>query len=214
MHKRGMLIFTGSIGVGKTSTIDAFMKYFETESVGRIKEYIDYSPIEGKKLLNGVTNGTIRNYTLQKFIIQCYKEQLENNKNKKLLIFERHPREALKVFCEIDKTLTEKEKEEINEEISKIEKEYEIKYNEEYYFYCDVSTNYLTPEGVALAILSSLSGSDVIKFDHYVHVIFLRCDFDLQKKRIIERNRGIISEINFDYIKQVNECYESCYIKN
>ncbi|EDR28451.1 hypothetical protein EDI_153350 [Entamoeba dispar SAW760] len=90
MHKRGMLIFTGSIGVGKTSTIDAFMKYFETE--------------KGKKLLNGVTNGTIRNYTLQKFIIQCYKEQLENNKNKKLLIFERHPREALKVFCEIDKT--------------------------------------------------------------------------------------------------------------
>ena len=38
--------------------------------------------------------------------------------------------------------------------------------------------------------------------------------FYIQKKRIIERNRGIISEINFDYIKQVNECYESCYIKN
>ncbi|BFU26186.1 hypothetical protein EHI2019_000519700 [Entamoeba histolytica] len=134
---------SGSIGVGKTTTIQALIEYFNKENVGIIEEYIDYSPRIGKMLISDVGNGIERNYTLQKFILQCYEEQLKNNKNKKVIIIERHPREAIEVFCEIDKTMTEKEREEITNKIYLIEKEYQLEYNK-YNTYC-ISTDYATP---------------------------------------------------------------------
>ncbi|GAB1219342.1 hypothetical protein ENUP19_0131G0004 [Entamoeba nuttalli] len=198
------IIISGSIGVGKTTTIQALIEYFNKENVGIIEEYIDYSPRIGKMLISDVGNGIERNYTLQKFILQCYEEQLKNNKNKKVIIIERHPREAIEVFCEIDKTMTEEEREEIRNKIYLIEKEYQLEYNK-FNTYC-ISTDYTTPNDIARNIFTEWVKRENIENESF-HV-FLYANEENQKKRIIKRNRGVISEMNFYYVNQINTLYK------
>ncbi|GAB1220798.1 hypothetical protein ENUP19_0059G0006 [Entamoeba nuttalli] len=175
----------------KQQTIQALIEYFNKENVGIIEEYIDYSPRIGKMLISDVGNGIERNYTLQKFILQ-------------LIIIERHPREAIEVFCEIDKTMTEKEREEIRNKIYLIEKEYQLEYNK-FNTYC-ISTDYTTPNDIARNIFTEWVKRENIENESF-HV-FLYANEENQKKRIIKRNRGVISEMNFYYVNQINTLYK------
>lgn len=93
--RTGKFIFvSGSIGVGKSTFINEIIKRFTDQKVTIIREYIDYDN-KGNQMLNNFLERSISPMDFQKYIIQCYLEQLINNKNSDVFIFERHPMESL-----------------------------------------------------------------------------------------------------------------------
>lgn len=91
------VFFGGSVGVGKTSVIDALFGTFDSNAVWWIREYID------KDLENGVNNltanleGRMDDLSFQRYILGCTKLQVFNDyyAKAKVILWERHPMESL-----------------------------------------------------------------------------------------------------------------------
>lgn len=95
---------SGSIGVGKTTTLD----YLKKRLVGMnsfyfVKEYIDYDP-DGKQMLERSLDGSLSLVDFQLYICDQFYFQLEKfysdiHTDCAFCIWERHPMEALEIFA-------------------------------------------------------------------------------------------------------------------
>lgn len=94
---------TGSIGVGKSYTIENVMNLLNNKNITVIKEYIDYDPM-GYNMLKKWHNNEINTYQFQNYILDQFIYQLENSNNN-IFIWERHPIETIDIFCENSKDL-------------------------------------------------------------------------------------------------------------
>ncbi|EMH76714.1 deoxyuridine 5'-triphosphate nucleotidohydrolase domain containing protein [Entamoeba histolytica HM-1:IMSS-B] len=95
----------GSIATGKSTLGSAIYNYVSnyTEAVF-IREYIDYNH-SGEEMLKKLFNNIITNFEFQKYILQCYEDQLNSldYEEADFVIWDRHPIESLEIFCHNEK---------------------------------------------------------------------------------------------------------------
>lgn len=100
------IFLSGSVGVGKTTAIKTFDEvYGNFVNCIVIKEYIDYDG-EGLARLTACQAGDITLFDFQIYIMDMLEQQLncDDYDGAKVVIWERHPEEALEIFsCEMDK---------------------------------------------------------------------------------------------------------------
>ncbi|EDS88653.1 hypothetical protein CL6EHI_106800 [Entamoeba histolytica] len=89
MKYQQFIVITGGVGVGKSTLIHNLKRSLPKKERIFIKEYIDFKPSTGKKMLEETLKGKGSMYELQLFIIDCFKEQLERAKQMKYVIMER-----------------------------------------------------------------------------------------------------------------------------
>lgn len=124
---RKHIFVTGSVGVGKSHSISDTI--YQSTSLGLnvfyVKEYIDYDPYGINQYDNWI-NDRISLIEFQKYICNLFREQLKTPAYmmSKLVVWERHPREALLVFSQSG--LSDDEYEELDNMITELEEDFEI----------------------------------------------------------------------------------------
>ncbi|BFU18626.1 hypothetical protein EHI8A_098040 [Entamoeba histolytica HM-1:IMSS-B] len=98
MKYQQFIVITGGVGVGKSTLIHNLKRSLPKKERIFIKEYIDFKPSTGKKMLEETLKGKGSMYELQLFIIDCFKEQLERAKQMKYVIMERSPIDSIFIF--------------------------------------------------------------------------------------------------------------------
>ena len=115
--KKQHIFISGGVGVGK-STLLGNLKSILTDSV-RFKiiyEYIDVD-YEGEKQLQRLKDGEINNFEFQMYVLHCFETQLDtlSYQDANYVIWERHPIEALEIFCANDTALTNEQRQKLLE---------------------------------------------------------------------------------------------------
>lgn len=95
------VFLSGNIGVGKSTVLNMMKSTLQDKNYMLIKEYIDYSPIIGEKCLEMNKKGELSDFDFQNFILDCYECQFAKIGRKEIIIVERHPYEAVDIFCKI-----------------------------------------------------------------------------------------------------------------
>lgn len=212
------LFISGSVATGKTTIINKLKnKLCSDDNVYFINEYIDYDN-EGEIFLRNLFEDRISNFEFQHYIIDCYEKQLKSEEYNlaDLIIWERHPFDALTVFCSNDSSLTIEEKYNINQRLTTLCTQYKIPLiTDENTSLTSLNTSRISLTTAQEVILNSyiyptLGGS--IGYDLY---LFFYCsnEFD-QIKRI--NKRGRISEITrykrVQDIIPLNTLYSNMYL--
>ena len=204
---------TGSVGVGKSSVITTFMiKYGMTKiKTCYIREYIDYDSLGAFRLSEWI-KGRISLLDFQLYILNCFEKQLNTKeyRHAKFVIWERHPLEALKVFCP---NLSAKERIDLENAIRDICYKYEVPpiNDHETVRGIKLSTYNLASEMVADMIYIEMIKS-VTKRKSRMMFIYLYIPEDLiheQQKRIMKRGRQMEVERykDIEQLREVNERY-------
>lgn len=124
---RKHIFITGSVGVGKTSTINEALSQSQSLGVNvfYVKEYIDNDPY-GVNKYDDWTNNRMSLFDFQMYICNEFRKQLKSPEYMLagLVIWERHPREALMVFSQSG--LSDSERERLHNAISELEEDYDI----------------------------------------------------------------------------------------
>lgn len=105
------IFLSGSVGVGKTTALKTFDEvYGNFVNMIIIKEYIDYDT-EGEARLTACQQGDMTLYDFQLYIMDMLEQQLncDDYEGAKIVVWERHPEEALEIFS-TDLTTVEKKK--------------------------------------------------------------------------------------------------------
>lgn len=101
VEKRIHIFLSGSVGVGKTTALKAFLDvYAPLVNCIVIQEYIDYDD-EGEAKFNQWIDGKLTLLEFQMYILDCFEAQLDSPLYHcaKVCIWERHPQEALEIFA-------------------------------------------------------------------------------------------------------------------
>lgn len=202
------IIISGPVGVGKTSLMCCLSRMFTQSSSTVIKEYIDYYPHLGQCLLEANTHQTIPAIEFQRFILMCFKDQLEKARQFKYVLCERSPLESIGIFSEIEQEkgrLTRSEFNRLKDEANKLQEQHHIDPVNEA-FVVNLDSGIFTPRALAnqlFNIITQLHGSQTKTI-----YVSLHCDESTQIERIVQRGRS--SEHNYDvnYMRKVNERYE------
>ena len=94
------IFISGSVGVGKTTLINAFYeKYKDRVNIFRMKEYIDFDP-NGYNKYCLWRNNKMSLLDFQLYILSQFDEQVQlpEYQTAKVIIWERHPQEAQLIF--------------------------------------------------------------------------------------------------------------------
>lgn len=199
--RSGKFIFvSGSIGVGKSTFINEIIKRFADQNVTVIREYIDYDT-RGNQMLNNFLERSITPMEFQKYIIQCYLDQLVDNKNSDIFIFERHPMESL-IFAK-SSFESNFEFELLRNYITNLCNRLGIPYQNENQI-IDIRH---TPDTDYDAIYKNIiKGTGVI-------TCYLNVELDMQFYRIAKRSREsdniYLEEENLHYLNNINRLYHN-----
>ena len=216
---RKHIFITGSVGVGKSTAIQETIRLSKilNLSICYIKEYIDYD-VYGVTQYDNWSNGRMALIDFQKYICNQFRAQLKSPEYmlSSLVIWERHPREALMVFSQTG--LSESERDELNDMITELEDDYEIPKIETidkqicYRFNMTMSS----PQMIAnhcISLCGILSSNDINCF--FVYLYYPVKSTFRQLDNI--RKRGRKSEIErYNYIQNlidVNRLYEDFVLR-
>lgn len=216
MEYNKKIIISGSVGVGKTTTINDICKLLNIYNISYkiIPEYID-GDINGRNMLDKCINKKITAFEFQKYIINYFDIYLNNlkvNKND-IIIFERLPDESVMCFANIDrinKVITEEEFNILYNMCIELDKKYNIpsyfdKLENTYFKLFKTDNNNV----ISSKVLEILNNCD------YINIIIGLYNNDYKcLMRIKERNRS--SEVNsysLSTIKQFNNIYKDIFSK-
>ncbi|EDR30188.1 hypothetical protein EDI_345290 [Entamoeba dispar SAW760] len=199
------IFLSGSVGVGKSTILKELVSLLRNDfRIYQMKEYIDIDT-NGISRLKEFQDGKLSKYSFHKYIISWYKQQAKNSEftSAEIVLWERHPIEALEIFCSGTEGITEIEKEDLNTEIVEFCKEYAIPIAHK--GCCKVKMLDTANESVNILVETIYANSIAqIRVGEYLFscTFFLYCsDIELQYKRIIGRGRD--SEISF-YMNRKN----------
>ncbi|EMS11830.1 hypothetical protein KM1_216130 [Entamoeba histolytica HM-3:IMSS] len=212
------LFISGSVATGKTTIFYKLKnKLCSEDNVYFINEYIDYDS-EGEIFLRNLFADRISNFEFQHYIIDCYEKQLKSEEynSADLIIWERHPFDALTVFCSNDNSLNIEEKYNINQRLTTLCAQYEIPLiSDENTSLSSLDTSRISLTTAHEVILNSYIYPTLGGFIEYNLYLFFYCsnEFD-QIKRI--NKRGRISEITkykrVQDIIPLNTLYSNMYL--
>lgn len=203
IHKtRNSFIFiSGSIGVGKTTIMDVIQYILPKHNGVLIKEYIDYDP-KGESMLNKHLNNEISPFEFQKYIVDCFFNQLEKYQRQTIIV-ERHPLESL-IFA--IHTLTKKEYNDLKNYIINLCEIYEVPLMNQ----------------CTLVIMHDIDINDIENFvrDVVNDVDDIVISVSLNESKQIQniRNRGRESDTKYliekdlKYLRSINEGYRKARI--
>ncbi len=214
MEYNKKIIISGSVGVGKTTTINDICKLLNIYDINYkiIPEYID-GDINGRNMLDKCINKEISAFEFQKYIINYFDSYLSNLKVNKddVIIFERLPDESVLCFAYIDKinkVITEEEYNILYNMCVKLDDKYNIpsyfkQLNNTYFELCKTEINNI----ISSKVLHLLNLND------YTNIIIGLYNDEYEcLLRIKERNRS--SEVNnysLTTIKQFNNIYNKIF---
>lgn len=205
MTKRLNVFIDGSIGVGKTTTVELLSKLLEGSRVYVIKEYIDLDPEIGAKKLEMNLKEELSDYDFQSYIIGCTERQLHSIEfeTARIVIWERHPLKGLEVFGKSKLSPTDYIK--LRMKLEGLLEHYGVESDP---WFTNFDTSSLSPLFVAEAILREI-GEAFIQDAAYI-AIRLKCsNIYEQQKRIMERGRDIEKFVysDIDKLIKVNDKY-------
>lgn len=217
---------SGSVGVGKSSAIQTFMLKYGTSRIKTcfIKEYIDFDCF-GSTKLNDYVSHKMSLIDFQLYILDCFRKQLdtEEYRNAKFVLWERHPREAQKVFAT---TLSISDQRIFEEAISNLETEFDIPpiVDTLKYRALKLSTYHLSSETIADIIYDEMKSNIASRmWDATFIFLYIPKQFvEEQFKRICVRGRPMeidsyknlknLSELNRKYYNFCNEYLSGPFI--
>ncbi|EMS15784.1 hypothetical protein KM1_198270 [Entamoeba histolytica HM-3:IMSS] len=189
------IFISGSLGVGKSTIMKCLSDYLqERDDVFFIREYIDFSDA-GERQLEKLHTGIISNYQFQLYVIHCYEKQLStvDFEEADVVVWERHPIEALQIFCKGDETLLDKERLDIKIKLESLCDRFKVpQLFEKNINYISIDTNVIKPEQISYFLISEiiyemLSG----EYENDVFLLLFCSDTTEQLNRIIKRRRPI-----------------------
>ncbi|GAB1228244.1 hypothetical protein ENUP19_0382G0008 [Entamoeba nuttalli] len=171
-------------------------------------------------MLNKLFNNAITNYEFQKYILQCYEDQLNSldYEEADFVIWDRHPAESLEIFCDVDKMLTNVQKERLKMQIEYLCKRYQIpSISENTVNMIKLDTSYLDFIELEQLVLSEYICSLLLgEFDADYYFLLYCSNMDVQFKRLLKRNRQPETS-RYKYKEQLlplNNTYMNFFIKH
>lgn len=207
------VFFSGAIGVGKSSIMMGFKIMLNKKSYFTVKEYIDYQPKIGEALLKMNKEGNLSDYEFQNYILDCYEAQLTKIRNEEIVLFERHPMEALGVFVKgMRAKMTDEEKNEIENRILFMLEKFQIP---------DLRECYVDRYNTSIFSIKSVIDDLNIKLnDHYPfaekeqkygEICYLTACVSDMVKRVELRGRVSEKNINGSFLAMVAQSYEDFF---
>ena len=209
---------SGSIAVGKSTTMEYLKKKLAgTDGIYFMKEYIDYMP-DGQEMLTKSLNNEIELLDFQKYILKSFTEQLLDMQRKssyctQVVIWERHPLEALEIFS---RSMSDEDKDQLRVLIHLMMSEFNVPElsGDQITYLLSFDTRMVTPMHVADCLYNHLL--NCIASDEPIHMwVYLHCDVSAitQMVRITERKRDCeIKEYSHNNkLVKINMYYQSLY---
>ncbi|EMH77621.1 deoxyuridine 5'-triphosphate nucleotidohydrolase domain containing protein [Entamoeba histolytica HM-1:IMSS-B] len=213
------IFISGSLATGKTSVMKWLNEYLrERDDVSFIKEYIDFD-VDGEKYLERLYHGEISNYQFQLYVLSCYEKQLNtlDFEEADVIVWERHPLEALNIFCKDDTTLTEKERSIIMLKIESMCDKYKIpKLFEKNINYIHIDTIFFGIEQISYFILSEIIYQMLLgEYVNDVFILLFCSNNQEQLNRILRRERTIELDMykTKDDLLKINNKYFEFYLR-
>lgn len=212
-YTRKHIFITGSVGVGKTSSITEAVNQCVLMGINvfYVREYIDFDPY-GINHYDNWTNGRESLISFQKYICKQFREQLKTPEymTAKLVIWERHPREALLVFSQTG--LSDDERQELDEMITELEDDFLIPKLVENTPICyQFDMSFATPKLIGSIVVGTFARliSDSSIHTCFIYLFYNRNSISLQYGNICKRGR--LEEINrysiFKNLIDINNLY-------
>ena len=205
------IFITGGVGVGKSTLITNLKQSIPKEERIVIKEYIDFEPELGKKMLEETLQQKGNIYDFQLFILDFFDRQLQKIGNKKYIIFERSPYDSVIIFSTeayLQGRMSKEQLDQLKQHVENICKKYHIPPFEECIFNridsCQYDVQHLYHHVKCLVDESRKKELNVC--------FFLYCSDPYKQKENIEK-RGRPEERNYDmnYMININQKYESIF---
>lgn len=199
-----ILSITGPIGSGKSTLIKNLKQHLsKTYKVITIPEYIDGDPIFGLEMLKRFINGNISSLTFQSYILDYYNNILKDISSEIVLI-EKLPYDSVYCFGSVavkNKQLTQQEFDVLVDKL-KILKVDLPTYNLNLKVLNTDSLNNILNKSIN--IVNEDLSKGITK-----RAIYLKCNLEVCKKRIMLRNRSGEDNYSSEYLQQIINFYDS-----
>ena len=205
---------TGPIGVGKSTLINNIIvklqNLYPDKKIAIIKEYIDYDQLLGQTLLNRFIDGKISNASFQNYILDTYEEQMKNNTDADILIFERTLDDSVICFANIvhsEGKISDLDLLTLQYKVQNLDKKFNIP---NYYFNTEflelLSSNQEDTTNITINKIM-----DDIEKGVKCRIIGLNIDLTTSKYRIQMRNRDNEDKYEDSYLMKIIKYYNSVY---
>ncbi|EDR22542.1 hypothetical protein EDI_088270 [Entamoeba dispar SAW760] len=215
--KKNHYFLCGGVAVGKTTVMKELCNIIKTRvKTCFIKEYIDLD-FMGESLLQRLKEGKMSNFEFQSYVLNCFETQLRSKEYSEavIVVWERHPEEALKIFCSSPNALTISERYGLLEKLAKLKKTFDIpEISDDTSYLFKINTYYYGPRYIAESIYTQQMIPRIFDKGKSNYFYLLYCDpVEEQLKRIKTRGRKveIATYKNVFDLAPINDAYEDLF---
>lgn len=199
-----ILSITGPIGSGKSTLIKSLKQYLsKTYKVITIPEYIDGDPIFGLEMLKRFINGSISSLTFQSYILDYYSNILKDISSEIVLI-EKLPYDSVYCFGSVavkNKQLTQQEFDVLVNKLELLKLDLPTYKSNLKVLNTDSLSNILNK---SINIINEDLNNGITK-----RAIYLKCNLEVCKERIMLRNRSGEDKYSPEYLQQIIDFYDT-----
>lgn len=199
-----ILSITGPIGSGKSTLIKSLKQYLsKTYKVITIPEYIDGDPIFGLEMLKRFINGSISSLTFQSYILDYYSNIIKDISSEIVLI-EKLPYDSVYCFGSVavkNKQLTQQEFDVLVNKLELLKLDLPTYKSNLKVLNTDSLSNILNK---SINIINEDLSNGITK-----RAIYLKCNLEVCKERIMLRNRSGEENYSPEYLQQIIDFYDS-----
>lgn len=199
-----ILSITGPIGSGKSTLIKSLKQYLsKTYKVITIPEYIDGDPIFGLEMLKRFINGSISSLTFQSYILDYYSNIIKDISSEIVLI-EKLPYDSVYCFGSVavkNKQLTKQEFDVLVNKLELLKLDLPTYKSNLKVLNTDSLSNILNK---SINIINEDLNNGITK-----RAIYLKCNLEVCKERIMLRNRSGEDNYSPEYLQQIIDFYDT-----
>ena len=199
-----ILSITGPIGSGKSTLIKSLKQYLsKTYKVITIPEYIDGDPIFGLEMLKRFINGSISSLTFQSYILDYYSNIIKDISSEIVLI-EKLPYDSVYCFGSVavkNKQLTQQEFDVLVNKLELLKLDLPTYKSNLKVLNTDSLSNILNK---SINIINGDLNDGITK-----RAIYLKCNLEVCKERIMLRNRSGEDKYSPEYLQQIIDFYDT-----
>lgn len=199
-----ILSITGPIGSGKSTLIKSLKQHLsKTYKVITIPEYIDGDPIFGLEMLKRFINGSISSLTFQSYILDYYNNIIKDISSEIVLI-EKLPYDSVYCFGSVavkNKQLTQQEFDVLVNKLELLKLDLPTYKSNLKVLNTDSLSNILNK---SINIINEDLNNGITK-----RAIYLKCNLEVCKERIMLRNRSGEDNYSPEYLQQIIDFYDT-----
>lgn len=203
-----ILSITGPIGSGKSTLIKSLKQYLsKTYKVITIPEYIDGDPIFGLEMLKRFINGSISSLTFQSYILDYYSNIIKDilkDISSEIVLIEKLPYDSVYCFGSVavkNKQLTQQEFDVLVNKLELLKLDLPTYKSNLKVLNTDSLSNILNK---SINIINEDLNDGITK-----RAIYLKCNLEVCKERIMLRNRSGEDKYSPEYLQQIIDFYDT-----